>query len=187
MAIKDDVKAIKEQIGAEEQFLESVIKGERIFKKYKYPIIGVFIALIVCVGAYSMFEYIKEKNLNESNAAYELLQKNPNDKSAITTLKDKNPKLYEAFLFHKASQTQNIKELKDVVSSSSDPILKSLATYELGDGDSEILKDVQILLQGYAFLKENKIKEAKEEFAKISLASPLQGIVKKLNHYKGGK
>ncbi len=187
MAIKDDVKAIREQIGAEEQFLESVIKGERIFKKYKYPIIGLVAFVVLFASGYSFMDYLKEKNLNESNIAYERLRTNPNNKEALAILKDKNPKLYEVFLFSKASKAQSAKELKEVVNSSVDPILKSLAVYELGDGDAKILKDVQILLRGYALLKDNKIEKAKETFSQIALTSPLQNIVKKLSHYRGGK
>lgn len=187
MAIKDDVKAIKEQIGAEEQFLESVIKGERFFKKYKFPIIGAVILLVVFGVGYSITDYLKTKRLNETNEAYMLLLQNPTDTNALKTLKDGNPKLYEAFLFQKASKANDIKELKNIVNTSSDPIIKSIAIYELNDGTSDVLKDVQILLQGYSLLKENKIKEAHGKFAQISITSPLQEIVKKLNHYQKGE
>lgn len=187
MAIKDDVKAIKEQIGAEEQFLESIIKGERFFKKYKYPIIGLVIALIVFGVGYSLNEYLNTKRLNKTNEAFTLLQTNPNNQEALKALKDGNPKLYEAFLFQKASRAQNVEELKNIVSTSSDPIIKSIAIYELDSGESEILKDLQVLLDGYNLLKENKIEQARNRFLQIQPSSPLQEIIKKLNHYQGIK
>ena len=35
MALKDDIAGIKQEIGTEEQFLESIIKSELFIKKYK--------------------------------------------------------------------------------------------------------------------------------------------------------
>ena len=45
LALKDDIEGIKEQIGTEEQFLQSMIKSELFIKKYKN--ICLFLTLII--------------------------------------------------------------------------------------------------------------------------------------------
>ena len=50
-----------------------------------------------------------------------------------------------------------------------------------------ILSEYSTLLKGFELLKQNKIKEANDEFNKISLDSQLQTLVKNLKHYQGIK
>ena len=44
MSIKDDVNYIKNELSSEEKFLESFVKTERFFKKYKKLIVVLIIA-----------------------------------------------------------------------------------------------------------------------------------------------
>lgn len=187
MAIKDDLQAIKQEIGAEEQFLESMIKGERFFKKYRYIIIGTIVLFFAFVVGYYINTTMEQKRLESTNEAYELLMKNPADEKALNTLKEKNKPLYEAYLFQKASKSKNIEELKKLLNSSLDPLLKDIAKFEVGSGDSELFKNIKTLLSGYELLKQGKQKEAKVAFSAIPLTSSLQEIIKKLNHYQGIK
>lgn len=187
MALKEDIKAIKEEIGAEEQFLESIIKGERFYKKYKFPIIA-FVSLVILVAiGYATNDYMDKRSLRLTNEAYELLLKNPDNKEALKTLKDGNLPLYETYLFSQSSKNKNIDELKKLLSSNLDPVLKDMIKFELGEDDSEIYKNLKALLDGYSLLKQGKTQEAKSAFSLIPLTSNLQEIVKKLNHYQGNK
>ncbi len=184
MALKENIQAIKEEISTEEQFLENLIKGERFFKKYKLVIIGVIALAIVTSVGYSMNEYFKEKNLILTNKAYENLLKNPKDNDALETLKE-NKKLYLAYKFLQASKSKNTQELKNLLNSEIDPILKDIAQYDLNDDSSELYTNINYLVKGYELLKQNKIKEAKESFNQIPINSNLHQIVTKLNHYQG--
>ena len=47
MSIKDDVNYIKNELSSEEKFLESFVKTERFFKKYKKLIVVLIITVIV--------------------------------------------------------------------------------------------------------------------------------------------
>ncbi len=185
MAIKEDIQAIKQELGAEEQFLEGMIKGERFFKKYKFIIIGAFVCFVGAVGFYYVSTAMEEKRLNQTNQAYELLLKNPNNTKALATLKESNKPLYEAFLFVQANKSKSLEELKKVLSSSADPLLKDIAAFEVGQNDTELFKDLKSLLNGYKLLKEGKVKDAKAAFSSIPLTSSLQEIVKSLGHYQG--
>lgn len=187
LAIKEDIQAIKQEIGAEEQFLESMIKGERFFKKYKHVIIGAVTLGIVIVVGYYINVTIEQERLNSTNEAYEVLLKNPKDEKSLAALKDGNKPLYEAFLFQQASKSKNMQELKELLNSSLDPLLKDVAKFKIGNGDSELFKNIKILLNGYEFLKKGDTKKANAAFSSIPLTSNLQEIVKKLNHYQGIK
>lgn len=187
MAIKENIKAIKEEIGAEEQFLEGLIKGERFFKKYKFPLITLASLIILLAVGYGLNDYMEQKRLKVTNEAYELLLKNQKNEEALQTLKEGNLPLYEAYLFSQASKKQNMDELKKLLSSNLDPILKDMAKFQVGEDDSEIFKNLKALLDGYSLLKQGKPQEAKNAFSAIPLTSNLQEIVKKLNHYQGNK
>lgn len=185
MAIKQDIEAIKEEIGAEEQFLESLIKGERFFKRYRYPIIGIVVFVLLVIIGYSIVNFIQENRLIQSNEAYNILLKEPANKEALSTLQSNNSKLYEAYLFQKAVQSKNKEALKEVLSSNADSILKDIAHFVLQDGNSKMMREVNFLLEGYGYLQKGNLKEAKTAFSNIPLSSPLQELVNKLNHYQG--
>ncbi len=185
MAIKEDIQAIKQELGAEEQFLESMIKGERFFKKYKFVIIGLVAFFLLFVAYYYISTAMEESRLNKTNETYELLLKNPSDTKLLEDLKGNNKPLYEAFLFQQANKTNNIEELKKVLTSSADPLLKDIARFETNSGESQLFENLKILINGYALLKEGKTKEAKNIFNSIPPTSNLQEIVNSLNHYQG--
>lgn len=187
MAIKDDLNEIKNEIGAQEQFLESVIKGERFFKKYKKLIIAVFVAILIGVAGFYASKIIEQNRIDTANTAYSKLITNPHDTDALNTLKDKAPSLYALHQFKIAMQTGNTSEAKELLNLPIDPLLKQILSAQIGEQNSVILSDYAALMRGYELLKQNKIDEAKVEFAKISLDSQLINLVKNLQHYQGNK
>jgi len=52
---------------------------------------------------------------------------------------------------------------------------------------SELLGGLVLLDEGYGFLKEGKIEEARLKFAQIDANSPFKQIAKNLEHYQGLK
>ena len=76
------------------------------------------------------------------------------------------------------------------------PILKDLATYESAQNKQDInqlqsyasksnaiYRDLAIVQTAIIYMNQNKIEEAKEQLAQININSPLNEIVKVLNHY----
>jgi len=191
LGLKDNLDAVKQEIGAEEQFLESIIKGERFFKKYKKIIISTIIVLIVAGVSYSVMDFLNNKRLNESNKAYLSLKANPNDKKALEILKSKNERLYNFYRFEVAIKNSDKAVLKELSSYSKDPVISDLSSYEFASLEGKTPKKSILLggfvnLQnGYNKLKEDKITEARVEFAKISLNSPLKNVANSLEHYQG--
>lgn len=186
LALKENLDAVKQELGTEEQFLESMIKGERFFKKYKFPIIG-GVSLLLALGiGYAVMTSVQEKNLEASNKAYASLLKNKDDQSALATLKEKNAPLYQTYLFHQAITTNDVKALESLAASgTTDTLLKNLANYQIGKGDNVLAGGLSSLMEGYELLTAGKVQEAKVKFAAIPLTSPLQNIVKNLEHYQG--
>ena len=185
LALKENLDAVKKELGTEEQFLESMIKGERFFKKYKFPIIG-GVGLLVALGiGYAVMTSVNASNLEASNKAYMALLKNKEDQTALATLKEKNSALYQTYLFHQAIVQNDAKALESLAISDVDALLKDLAAAQLGRGENTLSGSLASLISGYELLQEGKVQEAKVKFAAIPLTSPLQNIVKNLEHYQG--
>ena len=190
MALKENIEAVKKEIGTEEQFLEGIIKSERFFKRYKKYIIAASAVLVVAGGIYTMINIINENKLESSNMAYNVLLKDSSNTVAINTLKESNERLYNFYRFQKAIETNDENILKELALYTKDPVISDLAKYQLMDKedkkhDSKLLKGFIALQDGYKLLKEDKINEAKIKFAQIDLNSPLKNIAKNLEHYQG--
>lgn len=193
MGLKENIKAVKEEISTEEQFLEGMIKSERFFNRNKKYIISALVLLALGAGGYAINDVMASQRLKVSNAAYQALLKDANNSAALETLKAKNPKLYAMYTFETALAKGDIEALTQVSLSKDNPILADLATYQLSQLDAnkapkgELLSGMVLLQEGYELLKEKKVEEARLKFAQIETNSPLKQIAKNLEHYQGLK
>lgn len=193
MGLKENIKAVKEEISTEEQFLEGMIKSERFFNRNKKYIISALVLLALGAGGYAINDVMSSQRLKVSNAAYQALLKDANNTAALETLKAKNPKLYAMYTFETALAKGDIEALTQVSLSKDNPILADLATYQLSQLDAnkapkgELLSGMVLLQEGYELLKEKKVEEARLKFAQIETNSPLKQIAKNLEHYQGLK
>jgi len=194
LGLKENMNAIKKELSTEEQFLESVIKAEGFFKKYKKLLIIVAVLVIALSLAYVFYQSTQKSNLDESNRAFVALQSDPTNKTAIETLKSKNPRLYQLFLFSSEVKSNDPVKLQSLKSQITDPILKDLLTYQeasllekdLRDYSMKkdaLLKDLASLESVYLLLEEGKSKEAATILAQIPANSALNEIVQSLKHY----
>lgn len=193
MGLQENIKAVKDEISTEEQFLEGMIKSERFFNRNKNYIIAALVLLAFAAGGYAINDLMAGSRLKASNVAYQVLLKDANNTAARETLKAKNPKLYTMYLFESALAKGDVEALKSVSLSKEDPILADLATYQLSQLDEnatakgELLSGLVLLQEGYELLKEKKVEEARLKFAQIDASSPLKQIAKNLEHYQGLK
>ncbi|HIO90708.1 MAG TPA: hypothetical protein EYG69_02940 [Campylobacterales bacterium] len=196
MSLKENISAVKEELNTEEQFLESVIKVETIFKKYKKLIIGGATIILVTVFASLGYSYIQEKNLNQSNKLYlSLIKKDVKvDEATELELKNLNPKLYELYKYQTTVVSADKDSLQKVADSLSDPILKSLLSYQIASlnkkdlliysqSDGAILKDFAIAQAAIVSLENNDTKKAKDALSFIGPSSVLYQISQSLKHY----
>lgn len=188
LAIKDDIKDVKERIDSQGQFLENIIKSELFIKKYKKPIVGTFIAVFLAIVVYLVVDYQKEAKFKKANESYSELILNPNDKEAAKKLKSLDKNLFTLFEFRQALDNNDSKKIDELSNLEGiDKLLKDIISYEAGKQSGEILSSYNAFMSGYAYLKEGKVEEANKEFIKISPSSGLTQIVKNLRHYNGSK
>lgn len=188
MAIKDDIKDVKERMDSQGQFLENIIKSELFIKKYKKPIVGTFIVVFLAIVVYLVVDYQKEAKFKKANESYNELILNPNDKEAAKKLKSLDKNLFTLFEFRQALDNNDSKKIDELSNLEDiDKLLKDIISYEAGKQSGEILSSYSAFMSGYAYLKEGKVEEANKEFIKISPNSGLTQIVKNLRHYNGNK
>lgn len=188
MAIKDDIKDVKERMDSQGQFLENIIKSELFIKKYKKPIVSTFIVVFLAVVVYLVVDYQKEAKFKKANESYDELILNPNDKEAAKKLKSLDKNLFTLFEFRQALDNNDSKKIDELSNLEGiDKLLKDIISYEAGKQSGEILSSYSAFMNGYAYLKDGKVEEANKEFIKISPSSGLTQIVKNLRHYNGNK
>jgi len=185
VALKENLDAIKQGLSTEEQFLEGMIKGERFFKKYKWLLVCVVAIAIVLGVGYAIMDTFKTKQLLTSNEAYRILLQNPNDTAALETLKKTSPALYHTYEAKVALNSNDQVALEAVLASDVDVLLRDLVSYQLHETSEGLLSNLAALQRGYLLLKEGKPEAAKVEFSTISMSSPLQNVVKNLEHFQG--
>ena len=188
MAIKDDIKDVKERMDSQGQFLENIIKSELFIRKYKKPIVGAFIVVFLAIVVYLVVDYQKETKFKKANESYDELILNPNDKEAANKLKSLDKNLFTLFEFRQAMDNNDSKKINELSNLEGiDKLLKDIIKYEAGEQSGEILSSYSAFMNGYAYLKDGKVEEANKEFIKISPSSGLTQIVKNLRHYNGNK
>ncbi|MFK0410309.1 hypothetical protein ACISNR_06930 [Campylobacter jejuni] len=189
MGLKDNLKAVKNELNTEEQFIENFIKGERFIRKYKFYISAVVIILVDWFAGNFIISKINDYKTKEANEIYANLIQDPSNKNLLEQLKNKNTNLYAIFLLKENindfNNTALQNELKQIYSNTqTNTLLKNIIALSLGD-KSIFLKNYDKLLEAYKFLEQNKIEEANVLLSQIKENSSLNQIAKNLKHYQG--
>ncbi|MBR2157594.1 MULTISPECIES: hypothetical protein [unclassified Campylobacter] len=185
MALKDDIAGIKQEIGTEEQFLESIIKSELFIKKYKKPLLGLVAILVLGFVGYYGNLFFENKRIDSANALYNELLKNPNDNAKKDELKSKDINLYAVFELKNSLKNGDNAKLDELANLSNiDPLLKEIINLQNGK-QGVLLEDYNSFINGYELLKSGKFDAAEVEFNKIPADSPFKQMVVNLKHYNG--
>lgn len=189
MGLKDNLKAVKNELNTEEQFIENFIKGERFIRKYKFYISAVVIILVAWFAGNFIISKINDYKTKEANEIYANLIQDPSNKNLLEQLKNKNTNLYTIFLLKEnindLNNTAFQNELKQIYNNAqTNTLLKNIIALSLGD-KSIFLKNYDKLLEAYKLLEQNKIEEANVLLSQIKENSSLNQIAKNLKHYQG--
>ncbi|EAH7379873.1 hypothetical protein ACPSQE_000924 [Campylobacter jejuni] len=189
MGLKDNLKAVKNELNTEEQFIENFIKGERFIRKYKFYISAVVIILVAWFAGNFIISKINDYKTKEANEIYANLIQDPSNKNLLEQLKNKNTNLYTIFLLkeniNNLNNTAFQNELKQIYNNAqTNTLLKNIIALSLGD-KSIFLKNYDKLLEAYKLLEQNKIEEANVLLSQIKENSSLNQIAKNLKHYQG--
>ena len=188
MSIKDDVNYIKNELSSEEKFLESFVKTERFFKKYKKLIVVLIISVIVGSMAFLVKTKLDEKNLYEANIALSNFLENGNQNS-LDELKEKNRDLYEIALYLDAKNEFknadiNLKYLKELLDFQVALLNSNQSELDLVSKKADfLLKDYAIFNQALILVNNQKYAEAREILGKISQDSRAFELATLLKHY----
>jgi len=194
LSLKSDIDNLKNELSAEEKFLESSIKAERVFKKYKNYIFATIIVAILGVIGYQVYAHNKAENIKKANIALNTLLKEPDNTEAQEELKKSSPKLYDLYLFKNAISSNNQQQLKEIASSK-DSFRSKVASYEEASQKDNIaslenyadsgnaLKDLALIQASYLLIKEGKYQKAKTYLEKIPDSSMLSSIAGMYKHY----
>lgn len=190
MSMKENVDYLKDNLNNEEKFLESFIKVERFYKKYKKLIIVVVIVAVLLGIGFLVKKNIDEQNKLAANIAFDKVLKNKDDKESIAVLKEKNYKLYEVakYLHTKKDSKTDIKI--DL------PFLKELLAYEnsikaknidaLNDVSMQndfLLKEFAIFNKAILLINEKKYAQARNTLKLIPNTSRVFELSNLLKHY----
>ncbi|MEF3191244.1 MAG: hypothetical protein K6347_01650 [Campylobacterales bacterium] len=194
MSLKEDIQAVKEELSAEEQFLENTIKIERFWHRYRKPIIGVVAALILGGVAYGGIHMWEEHRISEANAALIVLLNNPTDQVALEKLKANNQELYAAFALRQAVASSDSAKIAAIAQQSSG-LIGEIAKYEaaLATGKPEalaryaaqgdaLLKELALIEAAAMYLDAKEPAKAKQLLLQISMTSPLRDLAAALEH-----
>ena len=189
MSIKENVDYVKTGLSSEEKFLESFVKSERFFKKYKTLIFAFVIIIIVGIIGFFIKENLAQSNKLKANIAFNQVLENSNNAQALATLKDKNPQLYDIALYLQAKKEAKVAQI-------SVPLLKELSKYQTALANKNIseldnlsmqndflLKEFAIFNKALLLTNEGKFNEAKTTLALILQTSKAFELAKLLNHY----
>ena len=188
MSIKDDVNYIKNELSSEEKFLESFVKTERFFKKYKKLIVVLIITVIVGSIAFLVKTKLDEKNLYEANIALSNFLENGNQNS-LNELKEKNRDLYEIALYLDAKNEFknadiNLKYLKELLDFQVALLNSNQSDLDAVSKKADfLLKDYAIFNQALILVNNQKYAEAREILGKISQDSRAFELATLLKHY----
>jgi hypothetical protein len=195
LSIKKNIGYIKQEISAEEKFLEGFVKIESFWKKYKIHFLGMIAIFVISVVGFGIHHWLEDRNTIISNTALRDLQHTPSKQKSLTLLKESNPRLYALYQLQMSIPSNDLQTLK-TLSTHEDSLLKEMAIYHIKSLTQENpssnqtmpyltipLKDFIYLQEAYVFLKEHQFSEAKKRLAMIALNSPVKSLANQLEHY----
>jgi len=195
LSLKENIEMVKEELNQEEKMFENAVKTERFVKKYKMPLIGAIVAVIVVIVGNALYKANVMAKVEASNGAYLALLASPTDADARQVLKENNTALFDAWKLQVAMKNTDEKTLASLKASKNE-VVADLATYELAtikkdkaalnayaQKSGAVLKDMALLNEAVLLMKEDKIEEAHARLALIDEKSSLKNTAKMLQHY----
>lgn len=189
MSLKDNVDFVKKELDSEEKFIESFVKVERFYKKYKKALIAAVAVIVVGSIGYTINNSIQASNKAEANLAFNKILNDVNDQEALATLKSSNDKLYNVALYLQAKEGN-----KDI--QVNERYLKYLLEYEeaLKNSDVEklnslamqkdfLLKEFALFNKALILTEQGKFEDARQTLKMIKQDSKVSDLVALLNHY----
>lgn len=181
-----NIADIKKELSGDEKVLESAFKLETLYKKHKFKIWAIVVALVVFFGGRAIQENMHESQLAKANEAFLVLQEKPTDAVAFKILEENNPALLELFFYSQAVKNQDAKTL-ETLSSSKNAVIADVSAYTAGvlnkkPVDSVLYNELALFEEAYLAIGMGDAKTAKAKLELIDERSPLAVITGFLKH-----
>ncbi|QOP45952.1 tetratricopeptide repeat protein [Sulfurimonas paralvinellae] len=195
MSLKENIEMVKDELNSEEKFFEKAVITERFVKKYKKPLIGAVVAIVVIVVANLGYQASEQNRIESANETLAQLQKNPADKLALAQLETLSPALHDVWVYSQAVSQKNTDELEKLKNSKA-LIVNDVSSYEAAELKEDvaslenyseqqkaIYKDLATVMSAVLLMQEGKIDEAHDKLEMIGANSPLAQVASALMHY----
>ncbi len=195
MSIKNDIDMVRDELNSEEKFFEKAVMTEKFVNKYKKPLIGVFVAIVLLVSVNIFYDSYKQNKIESANNVFEKLQENPEDSASLAELKSLSPNLHDVWLLSISAAKSDLEKLESLQNSNAE-LVKDMAAYELAQSSNDlakldsysikeeaIFKELAIVQSAVILIEENKIELAHEKLSQIPIGSSLSNIAVALLHY----
>lgn len=189
MSLKDNVEYVKSGISSEEKFLESFVRFEKFFKKYKIALISGAVIVVVAVIGINIKNSIASDNKIKANIAFNKVLANPADTTNLEELKATSLKLHDLALYLNAKDKNieaktNAKYLKDLTEYQE--ALKAQDINKLNSVSMKtdfLLKEFSHFNKALILAQNGKYEEAKNTLKIIKSDSQVNELVQLLNHF----
>ena len=187
MSIQDNIKYVGKELSGDEKMLESTLKLEAFYNKYKKTIWIILAIIVAIVIIKPIFDAYRDMKLDNANSALLVLQKDPKDLKALEILKSENMPLFELYNYSKAIKEKDLKAL-ETLSTSKNALISDISTYHSSllkskASNSKYYKEMSAIEDAYLSIKAGDIKKAKDSLELIDARSPVAPIADLLKHY----
>jgi len=195
LSLKENLEMVKDELNSEEKFFEKAVVTERFVKKYKKPLIGVVVAVVLVVAGNLAYTASEQSRIESANETLAQLQKNPADSMALTKLESLSPALHDVWLYSQAIANENAVELEKLKNTKA-LIINDTSVYEAAELKDDIstleaysekqeviYKDLATVMSAVLLINEGKIADAHNKLEMIGANSPLAQVASALMHY----
>jgi hypothetical protein len=195
LSLKENIEMVKDELNSEEKFFEKAVITERFVKKYKKPLIGTVVAIVLIVVANLAYEASEQNRIESANETLAELQKNPKDELALARLESLSPALHDVWLYSQAIAQESAAELEKLKNTKA-LVIDDTAKYEAAEYKEDlaalesyskkqnaIYKDLAVVMSAILLMQEGKIDEAHEKLAMVGANSSMAQVANALMHY----
>ena len=195
MSLKENIELVKDELNSEEKFFEKAVMTEKFVKKYKKPLIGAVVAIVLVVVANLGYQASEQNRIESANETLAQLQKNPADEIALARLQSLSPALHDVWLYSQAIAQKNADELEKLKNSKA-LLVNDISDYEAAEYKEDlaslenyserqnaIYKDLAMVMSAVILMNEGKVDEAHNKLEMIGVDSPLAQVASALSHY----
>lgn len=195
LSLKENLEMVKDELNSEEKFFEKAVITERFVKKYKKPLIGAVVAIVLVVVGNLAYTASEQSRVESANLTLAKLQQNPKDELALARLESLSPALHDVWVYSQAIAQKNAADLEKLKNSKA-LLVKDASTYEAAEYKEDlaslesyseeqkaIYKDLAAVMSAVILMDKGKIDEAHDRLQMISVNSPLAQMASALMHY----